>query len=65
MSFLDKAKDLLGSEKAEGISDKALDGGLDQVGNTVDEKTGGKFSDKIDQGVDVAREKGDEHLGNE
>ena len=65
MSFLDKAKDLLGSEKAEGVSDQALDQGLDKVGEFADEKTGGKFSDKIDQGVDIAREKGDEQLGNE
>ncbi|MER7556852.1 antitoxin [Nocardioides sp. NPDC126508] len=65
MSFLDKAKDLLGSEQAEGISDKALDGGLDKVGEIADEKTGGKFSDKIDEGIDIAREKGDEQLGNE
>ena len=65
MSFLDKAKDLLGSEQAEGISDKALDGGLDKVGEFADEKTGGKFSDKIDEGIDITREKGDEQLGNE
>ena len=65
MSFLDKAKDLAGSEKAEGITDKALDGGLDKASEFADEKTGGKYSDKIDQGVDTAREKGDEALGNE
>ena len=30
--------------------------GIEQVGNTIDDKTGGKYSDKIDAGTDKAKE---------
>lgn len=42
MGLLDKIKAMLG-----GNADKVKDG-LDKAGDMVDEKTGGKFTDKID-----------------
>jgi antitoxin protein of toxin-antitoxin system len=54
MGIFDEAK-----EKAEGLlsqhGDKA-EAGLDKAGEIVDEKTGGKYSDQIDTGVDKATE---------
>lgn len=52
-----KAKDFLGSEKGEDVSDDALKKGSD----FASEKTGGKYDEKLDKGVDAA----DERLGNE
>ena len=49
MGFLDKAKDLLGQHEEK------LEGALDKVADVVDEKTGGKYTDKIDQGVEAAK----------
>ena len=51
----DKVKDALKSEKAEGVSDKLLDG----VAGAVDKATGGKFHDQIDS----AREQADKQVG--
>ena len=57
MGFLDKAKDMIGgnAEKAKEMTTKAAD--------MVDEKTGGKYADKIDKaeemvgkGIDKAEE---------
>ncbi len=47
MGFLDKAKDLVSqnSEKVSEMKTKAAD--------MVDEKTGGKYADKIDQAEDM------------
>ena len=45
-----KAQDALKSEKAEGISDKVLDG----VAGFADKLTGGKHSDKIESARDAA-----------
>ena len=53
----DKINDALKSEKAEGISDKVLDGAAD-LANKV---TGGKFKDQIDG----ARDEADKHIGNQ
>ncbi|MEU0312247.1 antitoxin [Nocardioides sp. NPDC006273] len=55
MSFLDKAKDLAqqGIDKVGG-ADKVNEG-LDKAGEFADEKTGGKFTDHIDQGVETAK----------
>jgi uncharacterized protein YjbJ (UPF0337 family) len=57
--FLDKAKDL-----AKGLQGKAkttvgenqekIDGGIDKAADFVDEKTKGKYSDKIEKGKDAA-----------
>ncbi|WP_394160612.1 antitoxin [Galactobacter valiniphilus] len=53
MSFLDDIKG-----KAEGLVDQAQDlvakneeaikGGIEKVGDFIDDKTGGKFADKVD-----------------
>jgi hypothetical protein len=51
VGIFDKAKDAL-SEHSEHV-----DTGLDRVGDLVDEKTGGKYADKVDQGQEVAGEK--------
>ncbi|GAA2331848.1 antitoxin [Streptomyces kunmingensis] len=46
----DKAEDL-----AEEHGDK-ISGGLEKVGNFIDDKTDGKHSDKIDAAVDKAQD---------
>jgi hypothetical protein len=50
MGLLDKIKGLL-----SGNADK-IKGGLDKAGDMVDDKTGGKFEDKIDMATDKAGE---------
>ncbi|WP_310964591.1 antitoxin [Nocardioides terrisoli] len=54
MGFLDDAKDkaagLLGDNK-----DKVGEG-VDKVAGIADEKTGGTFTDQIDQGADQAKD---------
>ena len=53
MNMFDNIKD-----KAEALVDSQGDKvgeGLDKVGDLVDEKTGGKYGDQIDQGVDKAK----------
>ncbi|MCU1406899.1 MAG: hypothetical protein JWQ43_3202 [Glaciihabitans sp.] len=52
-----KVQDALKSEKAEGISDKLLDG----ASNLAKKVSGGKHDEKIDK----ARTQADKHLGNE
>ena len=47
-------------EKAQGAMaghDEQVDQGLERAGDMADERTGGKFGDKIDSGVDVAQER--------
>ncbi|MBL7500415.1 antitoxin [Frankia sp. CNm7] len=49
----DKAGDL--KEKAEDLAEKhgdQINDGLDKAGDFVDDRTGGKYSDKIDTGVE-------------
>jgi hypothetical protein len=50
MGFLDKAKGLIvkNAHKVEGAIDKAAD--------VADDKTDGKYSDKIDAGADKAKD---------
>jgi hypothetical protein len=55
MSIIDKVKELLGQH-----SDKA-ERGIDKTGDVIDDKTGGKYSDKIDS----AQEKAKDMLGQE
>jgi hypothetical protein len=50
MGLLDKAKDLLGKHEEK------VEGALDKVAEVVDDKTGGKYTDKIDKGVDAAKD---------
>jgi hypothetical protein len=49
MGLLDKAKDLLGKHEEK------VEDALDKVAEVVDDKTGGKYADKIDKGVDAAK----------
>lgn len=51
MSMFDKAK-----EFAEKNSDKISDG-IDKAGKTIDEKTDGKYKDKVEKFSDTAKEK--------
>ncbi|HZB32538.1 MAG TPA: antitoxin [Streptosporangiaceae bacterium] len=55
MSIIDKVKGLLGQH-----SDKA-EKGIDKAGDMIDDKTGGKYSDKIDS----VQEKAKDMLGEE
>ena len=54
MSFLDKAKAKL-TEAVDDHGDKIADG-IDKAGEFVNEKTGGKHADKIDQATGKARD---------
>ena len=49
MGFLDKAKAMLGQHEEK------IEGAIDKVAEVVDDKTGGKYADKIDKGVDAAK----------
>jgi hypothetical protein len=51
MGIFDKAKDAL-----SGQGDK-VDAGVEKAGDMVDEKTEGKYAEKVDQGQDMATEK--------
>ncbi|CAJ1579986.1 antitoxin [[Mycobacterium] wendilense] len=50
MSFLDKAKDLLGKN-----ADKVGDA-IDKAGDFVDNKTGGKYAQHVDKAQDAAKD---------
>lgn len=63
MSFLDKAKSLIGQGVDKVGVDKVGEG-LDKAGDIADEKTGGKFSDQIDQGVEAAKNEAEKMDGN-
>ncbi len=49
MGFLDKAKGLLGQH-----ADKVEDA-IDKVADVVDDKTGSKYSEKIEKGAETAK----------
>ena len=53
MGIFDKAKDLAG-ENTDKINDA-----VDQGADLVDEKTGGKYGEQIDQGSEFAKDKAD------
>lgn len=54
MGFLDDAKaKLTGAVDSQG--DKIADG-LDKAAEVIDDKTGGKYTDKIDTGVEKAKD---------
>lgn len=59
MGMFDKIKEAAAEhgDKIEGVTDNALD----KASEMIDEKTGGKFSDQIQQGRDIA----DSHIGEE
>jgi hypothetical protein len=50
-SFFDKVKDLAHQH------DEKVDQALEKAGDVVDDKTGGKYSEHIDKGVDAAQER--------
>jgi hypothetical protein len=49
--FMDKAKDVAGEH------DDQIDKGLERAGDEADERTGGKYGEKIDKGVDEAQQR--------
>ncbi len=49
MSFLDKAKDLAAQH------DDKVDQGLEKAGDQIDARTGGKYAQHVDKGVDEAQ----------
>ena len=51
MGFMDEAKDFADKH------DEQVDQGLEKAGDQVDDRTGNKYSDKIDKGVDEAQER--------
>ncbi|MGV3759069.1 MAG: antitoxin [Actinomycetota bacterium] len=53
MGFMDKVKDLA---KGRG---KQIDQGIDKVADVIDDKTGGKHADKIDQAAEKAKDLAD------
>lgn len=57
MGLLDDAKGALSSDKAEGVSD----GAIDKAKDAASEKTGGKYDEKLDKAGTAA----DSHIGNE
>jgi hypothetical protein len=50
MGLMDKVKGMFRQH-----GDKA-EGGIDRAGDTIDDRTGGKYADKVDQGQDAARD---------
>lgn len=68
MGFIDKAKDFAAqsSAKARDLarehSDK-IDQGIQRAGTFVDDKTGGKYADKIDKAQDFATKQADKLAG--
>ncbi len=50
MGLLDKAKALLGRHEEK------VEGAIGKVADVVDDKTGGKYADKIDKGVEAAKD---------
>ena len=48
--FMDKAKEFLGEH------DEQVDQAIEKAGDFADEKTGGKYGEQIDRGVDTAQE---------
>jgi hypothetical protein len=51
VSFLDKAKEFADKHDAQ------VDQALEKVGEQIDQRTGGKYSDHIDKGVDEAQKR--------
>lgn len=51
MGIFDKAKDALSDHPEQ------VDKGVDKLGDLADQKTGGKYADKVDQGQDAVRDR--------
>ena len=56
MGIFDKAKEALGEHSEH------VDTGVERAGDFVDDKTGGKYADQVDQGQTVASEKLEDYL---
>ncbi|OLT15334.1 hypothetical protein BJF80_10775 [Serinicoccus sp. CUA-874] len=57
MGFMDKAKDMAGQH------DEKVDQGVEQAGDFVDDKTGGKHSEQVDKAQDFANDRADQFGG--
>lgn len=57
MGFMDKAKDLAGQH------DEKIDQGIEQGGDMVDERTGGKHAEHVDKAQDFANDRADQFGG--
>lgn len=70
MSMFDKIKGQVSAnadkiqEQVAANSDK-IKAGVDKVADTIDEKTGGKYADKVDRVQDLAKEQVDKLDGNQ
>ena len=59
MGIFDKAKDAL-SEHSEHV-----DAGIERVGDLVDERTGGRYAQRVDTGQDFASERAREYAADD
>jgi hypothetical protein len=50
MGFMDKVKGMLSGHSAQ------TDKGIERGGDMLDDRTGGKYADKVDKGQDAARD---------
>jgi MT0933-like antitoxin protein len=62
MGLLDKIKGMFGQHH------DTIEGGIDKAGDFVDDKTGGKYADKVDSAQDTAHDtldklSGEDHEG--
>lgn len=56
MSLVDTLKGLIGKGKeAAAQNAEKIEGAVDKAGGFIDDKTGGKYSDKIEKGKDAAK----------
>ena len=61
MSLMDTIKEKLGMSKDKSDDmvrqhENQIDQGIDKAGRAADSRTGGKYGDKIDSGVDKAKD---------
>jgi hypothetical protein len=59
MGLMDTVKGWFGGNK------DTVKGGIDKAGDAVDDKTGGKFTDRVDKGQDMATDAVDKLPGDE
>jgi len=50
MGLMDKVKGMLGQNRGK------VDAGIDKTGDTIDDKTGGKYAGQVDKGQDAAKD---------
>ncbi|QNG17724.1 antitoxin [Rhodococcus triatomae] len=56
MSFADTLKGLIGKgKKAAADNSEQIQGAIDKAADFADDKTGGKYSEKIDKAADAAK----------